>query len=194
MDELRWGVLLAVFLSYPPGCLFWLAVHPFANWWRRQPVWLYAGYLLATYIGWATLVLLQSEPLFGDDLKFHWLLTTLAVLLLVTGCGIAYLRSRQLGLWTMFGFPEIAKPQPDKQPLFTAGIYSVIRHPRYVEAVLILASAVLFANYVGGYLLLLGCVLLLAIVCPLEERELRNRFGEKYEEYAQQTPRFFPRW
>jgi protein-S-isoprenylcysteine O-methyltransferase Ste14 len=52
---------------------------------------------------------------------------------------------------------------PPSHTLVTQGIYSHIRHPRYLQVVL------------------------------FEERELRHRFGEEYERYCQHVPRFLPR-
>ena len=51
----------------------------------------------------------------------------------------------------------------------------------------------LIANYAGLYVLTVLSVLALYAIVLLEERELRERFGSAYEEYARSVPRFLPR-
>jgi protein-S-isoprenylcysteine O-methyltransferase Ste14 len=51
-----------------------------------------------------------------------------------------------------------------------------------------------FSNYLGAYLVAAGTVPLLHLIVLLEERELRDRFGEEYEAYLTHVPRYIPRW
>ena len=64
------------------------------------------------------------------------------------------------------------------------------RTPRPMRAVL---GYALFANYLGIYLLWLVSLPTLHLVVLLEERELRQRFGAAYDEYARAVPRYLPR-
>jgi protein-S-isoprenylcysteine O-methyltransferase Ste14 len=81
-----------------------------------------------------------------------------------------------------------------RNSLATAGPYARIRHPQYVAFVMILLG---FLLQWPTLLTLVMFPLLLAMYARLsmtEEAEMRKRFGTAYEDYARQTPRFFPRW
>lgn len=77
--------------------------------------------------------------------------------------------------------------------LITHGPYRWVRHPFYVSAAILMASATLLSasGLIGACSLLV--LLLLAIRTPKEEQMLRERFGRAYDEYTAATGRFFPR-
>jgi len=110
-------------------------------------------------------------------------------------CASIYLRvlwRRVLRPWTILGLPEFSKRnQADK--LVTKGIYSHIRHPRYLEVFLALWAIALFSNNLAVYVVGLAYIPLIYLVVILEERELRIRFGTKYVDYCARVPRFIPR-
>ena len=77
--------------------------------------------------------------------------------------------------------------------LVTHGPYRWVRHPFYVTAALLMASAtVLTANWLIG-LNSLVVLALLAVRTPKEEQMLIERFGQQYRDYMAKTGRFFPR-
>jgi len=67
-----------------------------------------------------------------------------------------------------------------------------MRHPRYVEIFVALLGCALIANYLAAYLLVLLVAAELFLVVLLEEKELRERFGDEYQTYARRVPRFLP--
>ena len=77
--------------------------------------------------------------------------------------------------------------------LVTTGPYRWVRHPFYVAAALsMLGNALAAANWfllVGGTVV----VALLAVRTPIEEAQLRARFGAAYQGYVARTGRFVPR-
>ena len=99
---------------------------------------------------------------------------------------------RRLPIATLIGIPELS-PRAAGGTLVTEGIYSHIRHPRYLQVMLRLAGFALFANYLALYALLALCLPLIYLIVLFEERELRQRFGEEYERYCHHVPRFLPR-
>ena len=84
---------------------------------------------------------------------------------------------RQLRNSILLGLPELA---PERYPgrLLTEGIYAHMRHPRYAQIVVALLGWALLSDYVAGYLVVLVVMAAIALVIPLEERELADRFGE----------------
>ena len=77
--------------------------------------------------------------------------------------------------------------------LVTHGPYRWVRHPFYVTAALVMASATLLsANWLIGMssIIVLG---LLAVRTPKEEQRLLERFGDNYRNYMSQTGRFLPK-
>ena len=78
--------------------------------------------------------------------------------------------------------------------LVTRGPYRWVRHPFYVTAALLMASAsVLAAN---GLMALFSVfvLVLLAVRTPKEEQMLIERFGDSYRDYIARTGRFVPRF
>jgi protein-S-isoprenylcysteine O-methyltransferase Ste14 len=100
---------------------------------------------------------------------------------------------QQLHNSILFGLPELA---PDRYPgkLLTDGIYARMRHPRYAQIVVALFGWALLSNYIASYVVVLVVIAAIALVIPLEERELAHRFGEEYEAYRRRVPALIPRW
>ena len=77
--------------------------------------------------------------------------------------------------------------------LLDQGIYARIRHPRYVEILFITFGYAAVANFAGPWVLAFLSLPLIHAVVLLEERELEDRFGDAYRDYAARVPRYFPR-
>jgi len=103
-----------------------------------------------------------------------------------------YLSHRKyLTLQIQAGIPEL-RGTPERV-LLTEGVYSRIRHPRYVETVLWIIGYALFANYLAVYLAFFLMLPLMHAIVLLEEKKLKARFGLVYEEYRRQVPRYIPK-
>lgn len=77
--------------------------------------------------------------------------------------------------------------------LITRGPYRWVRHPLYSMGILLIFSLGLIAA--NGMLLLLGLAALIIfrfVVIPAEEKNLIEKFGNKYEEYRIQTGAMTP--
>jgi protein-S-isoprenylcysteine O-methyltransferase Ste14 len=87
-------------------------------------------------------------------------------------------------------------PAEKKEVLVTNGPYAFIRNPRYFGNILIYTGMVIAA---GGLLphLLWITVFFFSIqyisIARYEENLLTEKFGETYQLYTQQVPRFYPR-
>jgi protein-S-isoprenylcysteine O-methyltransferase Ste14 len=79
--------------------------------------------------------------------------------------------------------------------LVTTGLYRVVRNPIMAgELAVIWGEALLFASLA---ILLYATIVTLAghlVVTYIEEPELRERFGEQYDEYCRHVPRWLPRF
>ncbi len=76
--------------------------------------------------------------------------------------------------------------------LKTDGIYASVRHPQYLGLILILTGWIL--HWTTVLMLMLYPVLLITYVrlSKLEDKELRQQYGEDYERYIRRVPAFWP--
>lgn len=193
MDTTRFvmGVLLVV--AAPPAIVFWLLIHPFAGFWQRVGLRITYSFGGAFFVFLCAVLFRFRSQILGPDLGLNGLLATLGLGLYAVSAWISIITRRTLDTKTFTGVPEISG-DASEGALLQEGIYGVIRHPRYVSVVIGLTGFALVVNYLGAYLVVLGCVPALLLVVFLEERELEDRFGQAYRVYSSRVPRFFPRF
>src|SRR5215212_1839194 len=206
-DEMlgRWALLpLFVAVFYGGTFIIALVTYPTLSFWRS---WLRRWGLMAWYLievgglwGATILVLLVLSPWW---LRWSWSGTTY---LQVLGW-VLFVGSVVAGTWAVakMGWarlllagalfpPEVgAKEKGVPQRLVVEGPYRYVRNPLYDgDFCLIVGAALLTRSWA---LLLLAALYLaqLALQLPLEERELRERFGISYRRYCELVPRFIPR-
>jgi len=184
------GVLLVI--SLPPAILYWFIVHPFVGFWRRVGArWTFI--LLAIFLVGSMVALYPlRDSLLGRDFGTNLPLILTALPLLVASGVISRKRRKHLSFRTLAGVPEVA-PEGQGPGLLQEGIYGRIRHPRYVEFTLGCAGWALFCNYAGLYISVTVTIALLFVIVLIEEKELRQRFGQAYVDYSARVPRFVPR-
>ena len=179
--------LVAVF----PIPFFWLLVHPAIGFWRQYgrgtywialPVWGLLGALLVIERHWI---------LAGRITRSAWT-WTLGVGLFLLAMWLERERRRDFGLRLLIGLPEL-KPGHPASAVIRSGTYRYLRHPRYVVCMITLLAFAALTGSAGYFLLAILSILLYQIVAPIEERELRVRYGKAYEDYAREVPRFVPR-
>ena len=98
---------------------------------------------------------------------------------------------RHLKFRILAGAPEL-DPSGKGGILLQDGIYSRVRHPRYLSFMFGMLAIAFFTNYLAMYILIPVSALALYLVVLLEEKELRNRFGADYVRYSERVPRFIP--
>ena len=189
--RVRYGMALLLVIGLPPGLVWWFIVHPLIRFWRRVGV-------RGTYTTLGILFFLAVGGLFSvrglllaREYGTQWPLVALSLPFLVTGAVIQRKRGKHLKFLTLAGVPEVDPARGSR--LITEGIYARIRHPRYVEFCLSITGWALFCNYLAVYLLAAGTLAAIYAIVLMEERELRERFGEKYVNYSRRVPRFLPR-
>lgn len=189
-----YGGMIVIDLVTYPILSFW------RNWLRRRG--LRAWYLVEVGLLWGgtTLFILILAPIW---LSWRWegviplqiLGGALLVVSIVIGVWAAFKMgwARLLFAGALFPPGELAEKNRVPQRLVVEGPYRYVRNPLYdTDFLLILGAALLTRSW---FLVLLAVLYLaqLALQLPLEEKELRQRFGHQYRRYCRLVPRFVPR-
>ena len=191
METVAYYVAKVSLVTVPAAVAAWFLVHLFVPWWRRVgPI--RTSLLISIVvvaIMWGTYF--TSEPL----LRLRFGVKTPLICISAVIFGIAsYLLAqvhREMPASVFLGLPEISTGGTGK--LVTGGIYSRMRHPRYVGMWLAVTAMALFTNYLSLYVLAASYAPMMYLVILLEEQELVARFGASYQEYCREVPRFLPR-
>jgi protein-S-isoprenylcysteine O-methyltransferase Ste14 len=169
-------------------------------WLRRRGLW--AWYLVEVgglWLGTTVALVLLSPFWLGWDWSGTLPLQVLGGVLLVAGVAVGTWAVGKMGwarlLFAGALFPPGAGAEENNVPqrLVVEGPYRYLRNPLYVtDFCLIVGTALLTCNW-GLVLLAALYAAQLALQLPLEERELRERFGGPYRRYCELVPRFVPR-
>jgi len=192
VESVAYYIALLMIVSMPPAILYWFLIHPFAAKWRKVgPLVAYpvVGFIAVLF---GAAIYRIREPLLRIHFAFSTPLAVVAIILLGVASCIRIQLRRHFKALALLGLPEVSRGRA-RGKLVTEGIYSKIRHPRYVEIGISIAALALLANYLALYVLLALYIPSIYLVVLLEERELRNRFGKEYEDYCRKVPRFVPR-
>ena len=79
--------------------------------------------------------------------------------------------------------------------LITTDIYQCVRHPHHLGVGIFMTSLGLLIGHVWSFLIITitQWVWVIAFLFLVEEKELREKFGEEYKAYRQQVPMLFPK-
>jgi protein-S-isoprenylcysteine O-methyltransferase Ste14 len=193
MNTFRYVLAMLMLMFMPGAVLFWFLVHPFVRFWRRIGLRRTLAIHYTVLAAYAASVFLLRKTLLAVDFGTNAILIAWAVPILAASIVLRLQISRHLRFKTLGGLPELV-PDRCPQPLLTEGIYSRLRHPRYVEVLLVMASLTLIANNLASYVNWVVGIPSVLVIVRIEERELRDRFGAEYETYCARVPRFVPRW
>ena len=181
-----------------PVPLYWLVLHGRVEFWRKHKR---AGYLCAVAIAWGgvdALLFHFRAQLFRDPSISAsaagappiWAIVA-GLLLIAADAFLLTTVEIELGGHRLVGHAELT----GRGEMTERGLYTRVRHPRYLGMILAVLGACLLA---GTWRLWFVVALWLAIALAaiqLEERELRVRFGPAYIAYAQRVPALLPlRW
>jgi protein-S-isoprenylcysteine O-methyltransferase Ste14 len=192
VETFRYGLALVLLITLPPLLFYWPVVHGFIGFWRRVGPWatyvvLLGGAALGAFgLFWVRADLLSVE--FGTS----WPLVAGGASCLAAAGWFRAMLHRDVTNKLLSGLPELA-PERHHQRLVRTGLYARVRHPRYVQFLLALLGYALITNYFAVYVVWLLWLPAMYVISLFEERELRHRFGDEYERYLEEVPRFFPR-
>ena len=194
MDSVRHFLAVLELVVLPPGACFWLVIHPYARWWRKVgPVWTYLV-LVPVWIVASVLLFQIRKFLMGRDLGTNGSLVAISSIFFAGMTALELQYWKHLSVSTLIGLPELSPPELRKGKLLREGIYGVVRHPRYLSALVSLVGIALVSNYIGLYILVLLLLPVGHLTMLLEERELAERFGDAYRQYQRSVPRLIPRF
>ena len=191
LDLVRYYLALMVLFGVPGGLLLWLLIHPFAKFWQRVglvPTYISVGVPVFLLMG--TIVWFR-DTLLATDYGTNYLLMALAIPPSALAIVVYRAHHKYLTPAIQIGVPEVTGQKQGL--LLTEGIYSRIRHPRYVETVLWILGYALFTNFLALYLIFLFLLPTIHVIVLFEEKELKERFGRAYEEYCRRVPRYIPK-
>ncbi len=191
MNAVRYYFALITLMSLAPAIFLWFLIHPFGAFWRRLGPWVtYTLMGLATAAFMAPIFLLRAQ-LLAVDFGTSYGTMALGLIAVALGSVIAVKRKRYLTFKILSGLPQVSAQQYPGI-LLTQGIYGIVRHPRYIEVVLWVLGYALFANFLALYVGFLLTIPGLFLIVLMEERELEERFGDEWRDYAARVPRFIP--
>lgn len=192
LDEARYFLALLTLVTYPFALAFWLLVHPFVKFWRRLGPAISYSILILLAVLFGVAAWRVRGPLLAVEYGTGPALWIAAALLYALAFTIERSCRRHLKLSILVGLPELRREGGDAV-LLSDGIYGRVRHPRYLAVFAGTLAVALFSNYLATWIVAVATPLALLAIVHFEERELRERFGAAYDEYAQRVPRFVPR-
>ena len=191
MDAARYYIALTLIMITPGVLVYWVSIHPFVTFWRRLGARLTITLHCAMIAALAVIAFLFRQPILAIGYGTNYWLIAAAIPIYAWSI---YLRRKLFGKLTvrvLVGVPELSTGEaPGK--LLTTGPYAQVRHPRYIQLLLAMLALSLFANHLATYVAIAVSVPWIYLVALLEERELRNRFGQSYNDYCGRVPRFLP--
>jgi protein-S-isoprenylcysteine O-methyltransferase Ste14 len=183
---LGWIAAIVLFLQLPIP-LYWLVMHPQVSYWRHHQK---AGYTTGVLLSWlpvtVLLVIFHCELIRASRPTAWEMIAGLALIILEVW--IFWRVHRDLGGKRLVGQTELS----GGGEVVHRGLYSHMRHPRYMGSLLAILGACILAGTRAMWSVAAAWLLLAGIAIVLEERELRDRFGAAYEEYCRSVPRFVP--
>ena len=97
------------------------------------------------------------------------------------------------GYLSLYGIRIVFGEYREEPIMITHGMFSVIRHPIYLGALLVYPAVILLTQSVMSIPAWLMGILLYNWLAKDEEERMENLFGEKYRQYMNRVPRWIPR-
>ncbi len=191
MDTARYIVAVLMLVGVAYAIPYWLIVHPFVRFWRRLGLRIAYSILIVITLVLAVAAYLLKDRILSVEYGTSLPLIVLGVICYGVAIAIQIQVTKHLKFRILAGVPEL-EPSGKGGTLLQQGIYSRIRHPRYVSFMFGMLAVAFLTNYLAMYVLVPLSAVVLYFVVLLEEKELRNRFGDDYVRYSSRVPRFVP--
>jgi protein-S-isoprenylcysteine O-methyltransferase Ste14 len=178
-------------VAYSTIPAFWLAIHPFAGFWRAQRRSPFALLVPPWITLWIVIALITAP---WRQVQVYAVPTAWVPAAVLFALGIwIYGRSGTGFSWAQLGgLPEI-RESSQQRPLAVTGIRAHIRHPIYLGHLLEILAWSLGSGLLACYVLIAIAAVTGVWMIALEDRELESRYGEDYQHYKDNVPAIFPR-
>jgi protein-S-isoprenylcysteine O-methyltransferase Ste14 len=186
VNVFRWIAALVLFLQLPIP-LYWFVIHPKVNFWRQHPKAVYyVGLIFSWGIVTPCLLLFRHSLLRSSPPSV--LAAVIGMSLIALEVWIFWRVKADLGAARLVGKTELS----GGGEIIAQGIYARIRHPRYTGSFVAIVGACVLAGTRAAWAVAAVWAVLMLTAIRLEEREMRARFGQPFDEYCRRVPRFFP--
>lgn len=181
---------LITIIAWPVIPLFWIPVHFHSQFFRKIKLLTYLLPLF-TWLPLAYLIYLSRSFLLQARVDFPVIVNMFGVLLLVSGTLLHVWTGKLLSIWGLIGLPEVYTRIEGR--FVKEGAFSVVRHPTYLAHTLMFAGIFLITGVISIFIItVLDLLAVNMVIIPLEEKELLNRFGDKYRKYINEVPKIVP--
>lgn len=186
-------IALVTLVIWPAIPLFWVPVHCLPRVFKKLGRLTYALPLI-TWLPLAVIIVSRRSFLLQYRVEFPIVINVLGFFLLTLGIALQAWTLKLLTPGGIVGLPEVTEGMTGN--MVTAGPFSVVRHPTYLSHTMMYLGVFLLTGVTAvGVATVIDALAVNAMVIPLEERELAERFGGEYEEYKKKVPsRFLPRF
>ena len=132
-----------------------------------------------------------SGPLWDENLWVYLTGTESAMMVsMLTGYAIAFIGLLLIGA----GWREVYRARKEGR-LATSGAYAYVRHPQYTGIFLaIFGEGVVHWPTVFSLAAFPIIVVAYVLLARKEERQMLEKFGNRYRDYQEHVPMFFPHW
>lgn len=187
IQTLAW-LVCGIYATIP---LFWLAIHPFADFWRRR----FRAPLKVVVIVWVLLWVMAwaaSAPWRYAELAASAWWSLAAIPFWAMSIFIYFGGHRDFTLNQVIGRNELESDRHE-QVLVTTGLHARVRHPLYLGHLCTMLGWLALARTEAILGLLVWGLFSGIIMIRFEDAELEQRFGDQYREYRRRVPAVFPR-
>jgi protein-S-isoprenylcysteine O-methyltransferase Ste14 len=178
---------LMMVVMWPFVPLFLIELHFAVDFWRRLGAWSY----LIVFLQWIPIGILYYK------LDYFLPFLVLGVIAVSAGVALHSWTAELIGIKATVGYTEmkpVSQSQSDNQDLITSGPFSFVRHPSYWVHTSIIVGVFLITGVVSvGVIAIIDLAITYFVTTELEDKELVERFGNRYREYQKRVPKFFPK-
>ena len=138
-------------------------------------------------------LLLWYHFLITGSYLFHWNLRFIPGIILSLPGVIMMIVCIRKYFYELSGLQALQN-ESNKNTLQQKGLHKYVRHPLYLGTLLFIWGLFIIFPYLNNLIACLIITIYTVIGIELEEKKLREEFGDVYREYSKKVPRLIPGW